>query len=179
MDSEIWKLDADNADVILQDPNQMLVMPILVSVNAILEWLDWHATNVFHSITDFLNLRLDATVVAAIPKDLQKLCAIKVTVNANVYQEWQVANAISANSDIGTSIREQVAKSATVIQWARMTMTAMTSVVNADVKLELEGCLVRNALPDIGDFRQEDAQVSVKWTWFSWDNRHFQHTFLF
>ena len=43
-----------------------------------------------------------------------------------------------------------------------MTMTAMTSVANADVKLELEGCLVRNALPDIGDFRQEDAQVSVK-----------------
>ena len=43
-----------------------------------------------------------------------------------------------------------------------MTMTAMTSVVNADVKLELEGCLVQNVLPDIGDFRQEDAQVSVK-----------------
>ena len=33
-----------------------------------------------------------------------------------------------------------------------MTMTAMTSLVNADVKLELEGCHVRNACQIIGKF---------------------------
>ena len=42
-----------------------------------------------------------------------------------------------------------------------MTMIAMTSRVNADVKLELEGCRVPNVPKLIGDLETEDARVSA------------------